>query len=260
MRPTIIVSALAALTVSAVAAYLLMSNEKKPNTASSDSRPGYYGCSDSNDFAKISLRPSGVDYQEWHLKIPKQYLGYSKNWNGGEQSILRINASLQSLEARPTGSTWKTCATDKNQKSTSAFPDDLLQIDITAATIKGNPLLGFSKPKEEYIEVSSEFTDLISLQHKCMADLPWPPNPKKPPKNCSYEYWYTPKQQSDEQPVVIKCLGVVENPSASCDVYFSKNGHKVDYRFKRSKLSEWSSINSAVLELLTKFTETSPSS
>ena len=174
--------------------------------------------------------------------------------------MLRVNALLPTLEARPTGSAWKTCSTDKNQKPLSTRPDDLLVIDITASTIKGQPLIGFSKPKSEYFEVNSEFPDLIALQHKCMADLPWPPNPNKPPKNCGYQDWYTPKLQSEEQPVVIRCLGVVENPSASCDVYFSKNGHKVNYRFKRSKLSEWSSINSAVIKLLNQFTETSPSS
>lgn len=260
MRLILIASGLAVLIASVVAANFFLSNKKSGESASSDSRPGYYGCSDSNEIAHISLRPSGKEYQEWRLKIPKQYLGYSKNWNGGEQGMLRVNALFPSLEARPTGSAWNTCSADKNQKPLSTRPDDLLEIDITASTMKGHPLIGFSKPKSEYVEVNSEFPGLIALQHKCMADLPWPPNPKKPPKNCGYEDWYTPVSQSEEQPVVIRCLGVVENPSASCDVYFSKNGHKVNYRFKRSKLSEWSSINSAVLKLLNKFTETSPSS
>lgn len=219
---------------------------------------GYWGCTDSVELANISIRPSHQHYQVWKLQIPQTYLGFSRNWTEKEQSMVYINATYPSLEPRPTGTFWQTCSQDANRGvdrgNLGARAPDHLEVRITADGFVGSPLVGFREPASEYLEVESKFTDLKHLVSKCMLNRPWPPDPKVPTGDCPYEFWYVPEAQNKEQPIVIRCLGVEENPSASCSATFVFRGHKVEYTFKRTRLGEWRDFNAATLKLLHRFT------
>jgi hypothetical protein len=250
--PTLVVAVAVAGVAAGMAFHRWGASVTRPSNAQSD----YFGCNDAADLVNLSLRPSYGHYQEWKLRIPKIYLGYSANWTDGEQEMIRINATYPSLEARPSGTFWTTCKkdTNTNRSSLSDWSTDRLDIRITAANVVGKPLIGFTKPVDEYVEVESTIPDLKHLQHKCMSSLPKHPDPKVRIRDCGYEYWYVPKIQDSEQPIVVRCLGAEQNPSASCAVYFSYRGHRVEYGFKRNRLADWRLFNAATSELLRRFT------
>jgi hypothetical protein len=243
------------LTALAVFLAVTLPAYSQPSPANaSDTRPGYFGCTDAKGSAQISIRSSG-NQVPWKLEIPYAYLGYSPTWAGGEQRKVRIFTKYPSLEPLPRGTLWNSCAADTKPKNSSEWPVDRLDIDITASNVVGTPLIGFRKPRDEYVEIHSPVGGLKHLQHKCMSTLPWPPERNAKQNDCGYQYWFVPTVQNPSQPLVILCLGVLENPSASCTGNFAYKGHRIEYKYKRAQLQHWAEMNAATLTLLKQFTQ-----
>lgn len=248
---------LAAVTISGIAVFLaaLWSTSVLAADPSrrSASGTGYFGCSDSSKSVSITVRKASGPSTPWPLQVPSSYLGYSLNWEGGDQAMVLIHASHPSLGPRPRGTAWRTCKGAADSQSPSTWAPDRFDIRITAESYVGSPLVGFRRPRDEYVQVESPVRGLTHLQHQCMLKLPWPPDSKTPMNNCSYEYWFVPTEQAPGRPLVFRCLGVPENPSASCAATFAFRGHKVTFQFKRDQLARWKEFDSATIELLGRF-------
>lgn len=247
MRKTLIIIlvplAVLAAAVVALGVLWLRDSPGVSNAKADNASLGDYGCTDAQEPVLFSVASDSPGVRELRMEMPAHYLGYSNNWAGGEQQLVRINVQLPSLRARPSGTFWRSCETDADKgRRDSAWPVDYLRIKIGAGVV------GHFVTPEDYVEIPSGTEGLAYMQRKC-APKTEPPTARA----CTREFVYVPVEAGAAVPEGIECIGAVQNPSSSCEGIVTFRGHKILFTFKHDQLPRWRELTAATLEVMTRY-------